>query len=116
MDSVDLYARPEGKSTSGCAWGFRCPSKRRWEKGPSAQDVAVRLLDKRCKRGAHRAAFVAEKEVVKVRARWWASELKSQVEASRSSAAEGAEAAIPARVADKCNRVRSCRKRKMWRI
>ena len=116
MDSADLYARPGGKSTSGCAREFRCPGNRHWGKGPPAQDVAVHLPDKRCKRGAHRAASVAEKEVVKVRAQWRNSELKSQVEASRSSAAEGAEAAIPARVADKCNRVRICRKRKMWRI
>ena len=44
-------------------------------------------------------------KAVKDHAHWWYSELKSQVEASRSSAVGGLEVAIPARVADVCNRV-----------
>ena len=63
------------------------------------------VLDKRCKRDALRSAFAADKEVVNEHARWWNSELKSQVEASRSSAVGGVEAAISAWVADDCNRV-----------
>ena len=50
--------------------------------------------DKRCKRDILRVGSVADKEVVKGHAQWWGSELKPQVEASRSSAVEGAESAI----------------------
>ena len=60
---------------------------------------------KRCKRDAPRAAFVAYKEVVKGHAQQWNSESKSQVEATRSPAADGAGAVTSAWAADVCNRV-----------
>ena len=52
-----------------------------------------------------RVAYVAYKEVAKGYAQWWNSELRPRVDASRSSAAEGAEAATSALVADECKRV-----------
>ena len=54
--------------------------------------------DKQRKRDALRAAFVADKELAREQAPWRNSDFKSRVEASRSSAAVGAEAAISARV------------------
>ena len=52
--------------------------------------------DRRRKRDALRAAFVADEGVVKERAQWRTSKLKSQVEFSRSSTLGGVEAAISA--------------------
>ena len=63
------------------------------------------VLDKRRKRDAPSAAFVADKEVVKEHAQWRDSESRPPVGASRSSAVVGLEAAISARVADEYNRV-----------
>ena len=76
------------------------------KRGRPPADLAARLEgpaivpNKRYRRYAPRAASVANKEVVKGRAKWCNSELKSQVEASLSPAAGGAEAAIPASAAD----------------
>ena len=92
---VDLEA-----TATGAGKGCRPPA-----------DVAEHLqgptfvLDKRCKRDALRVASVADKGAVKGYAQWRNSELKPQVDASRSSAAEEAEAAISAWVADECSRV-----------
>ena len=61
--------------------------------------------NKRCKRDALRAAFVADKDVVQENARWWESVLRPQVEAPSSSEVDGAEAAVSARMARECNRI-----------
>ena len=61
--------------------------------------------DMRRTRDALRAAFVAGTDMAKKDARWWNRELKPQEEAPRSSALEGVDAAISARVAGKCHRV-----------
>ena len=61
--------------------------------------------DKRCKRDALRAAFVADKEVVQEHAQWRNPGLQSQVKASRPLAVDWAGAAISSWVADERNRV-----------
>ena len=45
--------------------------------------------DKLGKRGALRAAFIADKEVAEEHAQWWGPELEPHVAASRSAAADG---------------------------
>ena len=67
--------------------------------GPTSAPGKRRRVD------AFRVASLACKEVVTEHAQWWNSDLKPQVDASRSSAVAGVEAAFSARVADECVRV-----------
>ena len=79
------------------------------ENGRPSADVVGRLQGPTCvpgkrrKRDALRAAFLADKDVVKKHAQWRNPELKPRVQASRSSGAWGAEAACYAWVAGECN-------------
>ena len=97
-------------STQNTPMGSDIPVTGTGERGRPPEDVAEHLqcptflLDKRPRRDALRVAFVVGKEVVKGHAQRWNSEFNPQVEASRSSAVEGAGAAISLWVADGCNR------------
>ena len=61
--------------------------------------------DRRCRVGALRWTFVADKEVVKERAQWRDPELKSRMGPTHPSVVEGAGYATPAWAAEECHRV-----------
>ena len=79
--------------------------KREREAAAGHQRGPTCVPGKRCKRDSFRVAFGADKGAANEHAQWRNPELEPQVEAPRSSAADGVGAVIAAWVADACNRV-----------
>ena len=61
-------------------------------------------MGKRSRGGDPTTTLEAGRAVVRAHAQWWSPDPKSEIEASPSSAVEGADGAISAWVADECNR------------
>ena len=89
-DTPVTSAAIRGRPTADVVGNLQCPAF---------------VPDKRCKRDALRAAFVADKSAEKERAQWRNSDLKPQADAPRPSAVAGVEEPILAWVADDCNQV-----------
>ena len=106
--AVDTTNKPQVNGNSNeidTSMAFLSKRARHMEVSMDTGLAGDETAEKRPRSGAMEIALAVDWEVAKEHAPWWHPEPKPKVEAHQSSVAEGVGGAIPARVADECNRV-----------